>query len=412
MTKKKLGLIVDILMYALLLTQMLYVFVGNNIHEIIGIGFFVCLIIHVVLRGWWFKTLFNKNKPASRRFFDVITCLLILTAITLMISSMGVSRFIFPWFRYFGSADVHRYLATAVLTLGVFHGGMHGIWHAKNKRRAYVFVSLACIAAVSIGIFAVPYMNRHLKTVDINFTEKVSGEKVAWNGKKPLVVYFTRVGNTDFEPDVDAVSGASLLISDGELMGSNELLADMVCDIIDCEAVPITLSGKRYPSSYNDTIAVAGDELKANARPDIEPIDVSGYDSIILIYPLWWYSIPMPVASFLEQNDLTGKTIYLIASQGSSGYGNTIAEVEDLCPSATVIPVTSIYCEDIPDARETLLESIRSCQRDGSIQIPRTDYPLRFQNSADPRRHCLSCQIPCGQYKTPCAVSEKRWGTP
>ena len=90
MTKKKLGLIVDILMYALLLTQMLYVFVGNNIHEIIGIGFFVCLIIHVVLRGWWFKTLFNKNKPASRRFFDVITCLLILTAITLMISSMGV----------------------------------------------------------------------------------------------------------------------------------------------------------------------------------------------------------------------------------------------------------------------------------------------------------------------------------
>ena len=81
MTKKKLGLIVDILMYALLLTQMLYVFVGNNIHEIIGIGFFVCLIIHVVLRGWWFKTLFNKNKPASRRFFDVITCLLILTAI-------------------------------------------------------------------------------------------------------------------------------------------------------------------------------------------------------------------------------------------------------------------------------------------------------------------------------------------
>ena len=360
MTKKRLGTIVDVLMYALLLAQMLYVFIGNNVHELIGICFFVCLVVHVVLRGWWFKTVFIKNKTASRRFFDVITCLLIITALILMISSMGVSRFIFPQFIFMGSADLHRYLATAVLTLGVLHGGMHLIWHSKNKRRAYVLVSIACIASVSLGIFAVPYMNRHLKTVDIVFSEKVSGKKVDWEGKKPLVVYFTRVGNTDFEPDVDAVSGASLLISDGKLMGSNELLADMICDIIDCEAVPITLTGKRYPSSYNDTISVAVEELKADLRPSIEAIDVSGYDSIILIYPLWWYSIPMPVATFLESNDFTGKEIYLIATQGSSGYGNTLSEIESLCPEATVVPVTSIYCEDIPDAREELYNLINS----------------------------------------------------
>ncbi|MBR6159783.1 MAG: hypothetical protein IKQ40_05725 [Lachnospiraceae bacterium] len=357
MTKKRLGLIVDILMYAILLAQMLYIFTGNNVHEILGIGFFVCLVVHIVLRRWWFKALFIKNKPASARFFDIITCVLLLTALILMISSMGVSRYLFPWFVHFGSADLHRYLATALLTLGVLHG-THRIWRSQKKIYAFVLVALACIAAMSIGLFAVPYMNRHFKTVDIVLTEKVSGDKIDWKDKKTLVVYFTRVGNTDFEPDVDAVSGASLLISDGMLMGSNELLADMVCDIIDCEAVPITLTGKRYPSSYNDTISVAGDELKADARPGIEPVDVSGYDSIILIYPLWWYSIPMPVASFLEQNDLAGKTIYLIATQGGSGYGNTITEIEDLCPDSTVIPGASIYCEDIPDARDELFQLI------------------------------------------------------
>ena len=357
--KKRLGLIVDILMYALLLAQMLYVFIGNNVHEFLGIVFFVCLIVHIVLRRWWFKTLFAKNKPASRRFFDIITCVLLLAAIVLMISSMGVSRYLFPWFVYLGSSDLHRYLATAVLTLGVLHG-THRLWRTQTKRRVYVLTALACIASLSIGLFAVPYMNRHLKTVDIVFSEKVSGDKIDWKNKKTLVIYFTRVGNTDFEPDVDAVSGASLLISDGKLMGSNELLADMVCDITGCEAVPITLTGKRYPSSYNDTISVAGDELKANARPGIEPVDIPGYDSIILIYPLWWYSIPMPVASFLEQNDFSGKTIYLIATQGGSGYGNTITEIEDLCPGATVIPGTSIYCEDIPDARDELFQLISS----------------------------------------------------
>ncbi len=64
----------------------------------------------------------------------------------------------------------------------------------------------------------------------------------------------------------------------------------------------------------------------------------------------------MPVATFLDQNDLSGKRVYLIATQGGSGYGNTVEEIGDLCPEAEVIPGTSIYCEDIPDARDELLK--------------------------------------------------------
>ena len=358
--KKRIGLIVDILMYGLLLAQMLYIFIGGVVHEILGIAFFICLVIHLVIKRWWFRGLFRKGKNKSHRFFDVLTCLLILTSAVLMFSSMGVSRVIFPWFYAMGSADLHRYLATAVLTLAVAHGGMHGIWRAKKKKRAVVWVILACIVSLALGLFAVPYMNRHLRKVDISYEEKTRGEKVDWKGSKPLVVYFTRLGNTDFEPDVDAVSGASLLIADGEMMGSNQLLAEMVCDILDCEAEAITLTGERYPSSYNATISVASDELKAQARPAIQPIDVSDYDSIILIYPLWWGSIPMPVATFLTENDFSGKTIYLIATQGSAGYGSTVSEITELCPEATIVRGTSIYCEDIPDAREELLELIRS----------------------------------------------------
>ncbi|HAQ52614.1 MAG TPA: hypothetical protein DCR12_07625, partial [Lachnospiraceae bacterium] len=147
---------------------------------------------------------------------------------------------------------------------------------------------------------------------------------------------------------------------DGKLTGSDELIADMVVDILDCESKAITLTGKKYPSSYNDTVSVAGDELREQARPQIEPIDVSNYDSIILIYPLWWSSIPMPVATFLEQNDFNGKTIYLIATQGSSGYGSTVSDIESLAKGAKVVRGTSIYCEDIPNARKTLYELITS----------------------------------------------------
>lgn len=367
MTTKRLGQITDILMYALLLAQMMYVFIGNNVHEFLGIAFFVCLVIHIIIKRWWFKTLFKK-KSRQRMFFDIVTILLLLTAVALMASSMGVSRIIFPWFYLFGSANWHRYLATALLTLAVLHGCMHFIMRTNRKTIAIVMTILACIASVTIGLFAVPYMNRHLRKVDITLSEKITGDTVDWPGSKPLVVYFSRVGNTDFEPDVDAVSGASLLIADGQLMGNDELLADMVCDIIGCEQVPITVTGQKYPSSYNDTISVAGDELRAQARPAIETIDVSAYDSVILIYPLWWGSIPMPVATFLEQNHWEGKTVYLIASQGSSGYGSTVSEIESKCPGAMIIPGTSIYCEDVPDARDELLNVIRGWETEAGDQ--------------------------------------------
>ncbi|MCR5687791.1 MAG: hypothetical protein K6G58_07220 [Lachnospiraceae bacterium] len=233
----------------------------------------------------------------------------------------------------------------------------------KKKKAALAVSAILIIAVLSLWLFGIPYMNRHMKTVEFSYSEKAPKETIGWNGKKPLVVYFTRVGNTDFEPDVDAVSGASLMIVDGELTGSNRFLADMVTDMIGCESAAITLTGGHYPSSYDDTIDAAGEELRARARPAIEPIDVSPYDQIILIYPLWWNSIPMPVATFLEQNDFGGKTIYLFATQGSSGFGRTVSEIEELAPGAKIVRGTSIYCEDIPDAQQELTELIRSWSR-------------------------------------------------
>ena len=359
---KKAGIITDIAMYALLLVQMLIVFTGTAIHEFLGIAFFVCLVIHCIFKRWWLPSLLKKREtktPKPRVIFNIVTILLALSIIAMILSAMDVSRVIFPDISLIGSVDIHRYLAAAVLTLGVIHGGMHFIMRAKQKKKAIILTSLAAAAALAIGLALVPYMNRHLKKVEISYSETVTGEKAQWNGGKAIVIYFTRVGNTDFEEDIDAVSGASLLRADGKLMGSDELIADMLCDITGLESRAITLTGKKYPSSYNETVSVAGKEKSDSARPEIEPIDISGYDDIILIYPLWWGDIPMPVATFLEQNDFSGKRIHLIATQGSSGYGSSTATIKSLAGGAEVSEVMSIYCEDIPESRATLLEWVK-----------------------------------------------------
>lgn len=356
--KKMIGVCVDIVMYILMILQMIYVFTGNTIHEILGITFFVCLVIHMIIKKYWFKTFLKRKVPlfSARRFADLMIVLLFLCLILLMLSSMGVSRLIFPDIRFMGNPFFHRLLATLALIFAVIHGLMHAYFAAKKKKRVVIWIVILSLASLAFGFYGVDWLNRHFKIVSIHYEEKVYGEKITWNGKKPLIVYFTRLGNTDFDADIDAVSGASLLFSDDELMGNTELMADMTADILSCDTARIQLTDYHYPSSYAETCSVAQKELKSHLHNPIEPIDITDYDSIILIYPIWWGTIPMPVETFLSENDFSGKTIYLLATQGSSGFASSTRDIRKVVPAANVIEGLSLYCDDIPDAREVIFE--------------------------------------------------------
>ena len=52
---------------------------------------------------------------------------------------------------------------------------------------------------------------------------------------------------------------------------------------------------------------------------------------IFLGFPIWWYTAPTIINTFLESYDFSGKTIVLFATSGGSGLGRT---AEDLRPSA------------------------------------------------------------------------------
>lgn len=55
--------------------------------------------------------------------------------------------------------------------------------------------------------------------------------------------------------------------------------------------------------------------------------NMAQYDTLFLGFPIWWYVAPTIINTFLEQYDLTGKTIICFATSGTSGMGNTLAEL-------------------------------------------------------------------------------------
>ena len=59
-------------------------------------------------------------------------------------------------------------------------------------------------------------------------------------------------------------------------------------------------------------------------------------------YPNWWATIPMPIASFLEQYDFSGKTIVPFVSHGGGRLGQSVTDIAKLCPSSKIMEALSV----------------------------------------------------------------------
>lgn len=66
-----------------------------------------------------------------------------------------------------------------------------------------------------------------------------------------------------------------------------------------------------------------------------EKIDISGYDTIYLGYPIWWYQAPNIVYTFVESVDFNGKTVYPFCTSGGSSIGTSATNLAKKTTGAT-----------------------------------------------------------------------------
>ena len=95
---------------------------------------------------------------------------------------------------------------------------------------------------------------------------------------------------------------------------------------------------KPYPTDYHATIDIGKKEKEDNVRPKLAgPLpDMKQYDVILLGYPIWWYVEPMAVKTFVEAQDLSGKTILPFATSGGSGVEGSVSDLRKTLPNAKV----------------------------------------------------------------------------
>lgn len=100
-----------------------------------------------------------------------------------------------------------------------------------------------------------------------------------------------------------------------------------------------------YSDDYDTTEAQGRKETRDGYHPPLagEPMDLNGYDTIFLGTPNWFNTIAPPVAAFLADNELAGKTIIPFCTNGGGGLGRIVTDICKLAGGATVLDALSIY---------------------------------------------------------------------
>ena len=102
---------------------------------------------------------------------------------------------------------------------------------------------------------------------------------------------------------------------------------------------------KPYSSNYNTCLDEAKRDQANQARPELKTriADFERYDTVIIGYPNWWASIPMPIASLLESYDFSGKTVIPFCSHGGGRLGQSVTDIAKLAPGADIKEALSVH---------------------------------------------------------------------
>ena len=149
-----------------------------------------------------------------------------------------------------------------------------------------------------------------------------------------LVAYFS-VMETD---GVDTVAGASRVAVDGEVLGNNQYIAQIIQQQVGGDLFSIE-TVQEYPTTHEPLLDFAYEEKADNARPELatQIENPDSYDVIFLGSPNWNADLPMPLYTFLEEYDFSGKTIIPFTTHGGSGFSRTVQTIAELQPDAEVI---------------------------------------------------------------------------
>lgn len=141
---------------------------------------------------------------------------------------------------------------------------------------------------------------------------------------KILIVYFSRTGYNYPNQWLDIGHTARMAGFISDLTGGDRF-----------ELVPEV----PYPDNYQETVAIAREELDNNIRPKFKGSidDIDDYNIVFVGGPVWHGCMPMIIRTFYDTYDLSGKTIVPFSTHAGSGLGDCERLVRSYYPEGNIL---------------------------------------------------------------------------
>lgn len=158
-----------------------------------------------------------------------------------------------------------------------------------------------------------------------------------------------------FSAQKTVASGAKSLIVYYSLSGNTKLVAETLQGLVGADILEIT-PVQPYPDDFHAVVEQARKERRTNFLPPLKPIKVNlqDYEIIYLGFPIWGSTLPQPMATFLSQNALDGKTIIPFCTHDGYGAGRSVQAIAEYCPQATMLAGFDMLGADVREAKEHL----------------------------------------------------------
>ena len=163
-----------------------------------------------------------------------------------------------------------------------------------------------------------------------------------------LITSCSRNVAIDNEPLDTNYGGSKTLIAYFSFSGNTMELANMIEEEVSGDIFRIV---PEIPYTNDDVYNRAQSELNGKIRPALKAhLDkdiFANYELIILGFPIWWYDLPMPVWSFVEEYDFSGKTVIpFYTHNGSSSGASSLETLKSLLPNSDFKQDKALSIED------------------------------------------------------------------
>ena len=104
-------------------------------------------------------------------------------------------------------------------------------------------------------------------------------------------------------------------------------------------------------------------DLNQDARPALAThvANMDQYDVVLVGYPTWWGTMPMPMFTFLSEYDFSGKTLLPFSSNGGTRFGDSISDLSKKVPGAYVEQGFEFFYSGGSELEGELLDWLNDC---------------------------------------------------